>query len=300
MGRLSLFNVLLVCVLVSSVVYSLKAGKKIKSHKSLPVVTKKRFLTEGSCSPNEYACPERCIDVTWRCDGEDDCTGGTDEVGCAAGCANSNNFLCDNGVCIPIAYKCDLDDDCGDHSDEKKCPAATCAPHQFKCDNGQCIAGGWKCDGGADCYDQSDERNCSTGGCPVGQKPCPHSNGTTTPGNFQCIDPTWLCDGDNDCGDNSDETACSCTPGQFSCDHGGCVPMAYLCDGDNDCNDFSDEKCPDIPPEQCADKMSLTDCAHMNTSSFPICSEPSDAFKHCRKFCKMCEQFGDSTTQSIG
>ena len=33
----------------------------------------------------------------------------------------SSNFKCDNGYCIPKSYKCDGDNDCTDGSDEKNC-----------------------------------------------------------------------------------------------------------------------------------------------------------------------------------
>ena len=37
-----------------------------------------------------------------------------------------NELTCDNGNCVDLYFKCDGDDDCEDGTDEKDCPGRNC------------------------------------------------------------------------------------------------------------------------------------------------------------------------------
>uniref|UniRef100_A0A1A9WSW6 Uncharacterized protein n=1 Tax=Glossina brevipalpis TaxID=37001 RepID=A0A1A9WSW6_9MUSC len=71
-------------------------------------------------------------------------------------------FRCNNGNCIPNRWRCDQENDCADGSDEIPSMCINyCKHHEIKCRNGeQCIPVSWKCDGSPDCRDKSDEENC--------------------------------------------------------------------------------------------------------------------------------------------
>lgn len=72
-------------------------------------------------------------------------------------------FACvNNNQCIPSSWQCDGEQDCSDGSDENEnCKINHCEDWQFKCDNNQCTFKSWVCDGDHDCRDGSDERNCT-------------------------------------------------------------------------------------------------------------------------------------------
>jgi len=73
----------------------------------------------SECKENEFTCHSRqCVSETKRCDGNNDCTDDTDELGC--GCSQ-NEFTCDNGECAPSGVQCDYKQDCKDGSDEFMC-----------------------------------------------------------------------------------------------------------------------------------------------------------------------------------
>ncbi|KAK4305167.1 hypothetical protein Pmani_022928 [Petrolisthes manimaculis] len=78
------------------------------------------------CESDQFLCVEanKCIDLSWKCDGDDDCGDNSDESDCSIPKVEceSDQFLCEEAnKCIDLSWKCDGDDDCGDNSDESDC-----------------------------------------------------------------------------------------------------------------------------------------------------------------------------------
>jgi Low-density lipoprotein receptor domain class A len=126
-----------------------------------------RFCCLGNttCEPTYFKCANsRCIPGRWRCDYDDDCRDGSDEVNCTRRDCSESEFRClSDGRCIAASAKCDGMQQCADGSDEKLCNiTTTCADDEFRClTSPHCIPNEWKCDHESDCIDSSDEVDCS-------------------------------------------------------------------------------------------------------------------------------------------
>uniref|UniRef100_A0A8C5B335 Low-density lipoprotein receptor-related protein 2 n=1 Tax=Gadus morhua TaxID=8049 RepID=A0A8C5B335_GADMO len=205
------------------------------------------------CLAGQFACMNgRCIRAQWKCDNDNDCGDGSDELErvCAFHTCEPTVFTCANGRCVPYHYRCDHYDDCGDGSDETACQFRPCsADTEFACNNGRCVSHDFVCNGVNNCYDNgsSDEQNCPDRTCPPDHTKCETTN--------ICIPRSYLCDGDNDCGDMSDEITSTCSGTEFRCEGGRCIPSHWYCDGGRDCADGSDE------PSSCSESTLVRTCS---------------------------------------
>ncbi|KAG2459291.1 LRP2 protein, partial [Polypterus senegalus] len=282
------------------------------------------------CQPDQFTCMNgRCIRAQWKCDTDNDCGDGSDELErvCAFHTCDPTLFTCGNGRCVPYHYRCDYYNDCGDNSDEAGCLFRPCdANTEFTCNNGRCIAKEYVCNGINNCYDNgtTDERNCRRcdrrNDCGDGsdERGCtylPCSQQQFTCQNGRCISRSFVCDGDNDCGDESDEQehlchtpAATCPPYQFRCDNGNCIQNSKVCDRSDDCGDNSDEKGCGI--NECTDP-SMHHCDHNCTdtpTSFRCMCRPGyrlmsdnrtcDDVDECNESPSVCSQLCENTVGS--
>ncbi|XP_044727463.1 basement membrane-specific heparan sulfate proteoglycan core protein-like isoform X3 [Chrysoperla carnea] len=130
-----------------------------------PVPPAPTYAPSKVCSPNESTCSNGdCIPRSKVCDGNYDCTDGSDES-CTKIC-EPMEFRCGNGQCVLKSWICDSENDCGDNTDEKDCEqlqwGSQCRGSEFSCHSGnQCIPKSFQCDSHNDCSDGSDEIGCS-------------------------------------------------------------------------------------------------------------------------------------------
>nr|XP_018910612.1 PREDICTED: basement membrane-specific heparan sulfate proteoglycan core protein isoform X4 [Bemisia tabaci] len=208
--------------------------------------------TPGSCTANQIFCvpSDTCLPVSARCNSTQECSDGSDELGCPTTCS-AEEFLCDLTRCIPKQKVCDGQHDCSDETDEdsEHClppEPVGCRSDQFTCSDGQCIDSSQRCDLAFDCKDGGDEEGCS---CKDNEFLCDGG---------RCIPLNKRCNFRRDCEDGTDELNCEvtipttektlrrCEEGkEFKCRDGMCIPIEKKCDNFDDCKDRSDEQaCP--------------------------------------------------------
>ncbi|XP_004430689.1 PREDICTED: SCO-spondin [Ceratotherium simum simum] len=134
------------------------------------------------CGPFEFPCGSgECAPRGWRCDGEEDCTDGSDERGCGWPCA-PHHAPCARGLhCVALERLCDGVPQCPDGSDEgpDACeglpapggPNGTGVPcPEYSCPDGLCISFQLVCDGHPNCElaggagPSPEERGCGAWG----------------------------------------------------------------------------------------------------------------------------------------
>ncbi|WP_257264048.1 hypothetical protein [Endozoicomonas sp. ONNA2] len=180
------------------------------SSATTPAHTPTSIPTTGSnatCAADESRCDNgECYYAEHQCDGDNDCSDGSDENCTQADCdrLEGHSHFC-NDRCVDDDWVCDGEEDCGDGSDEKNCTQAVCdrLGRNFLCDDNKCIHSDELCDGWDNCGDRSDE-NCTEADC--------DRLGSKVFCDDKCVRDKFLCDDENNCMDGTDERAELCNP----------------------------------------------------------------------------------------
>ncbi len=216
---------------------------------------------QAKCHEMSFVCPlEKCIPMTYVCDGIRHCKLGNDEF-CETntpGGTNTDLFECASGEEVNTKYVNDLIPDCKNGKDEVEYkpyyqPEILHPADKLTCDSGKNVSFSlhhmcqFDLDGNGIlkyCRNGAHLENCETYNCSDTFK-CPQS---------YCIPYRMLCNGVADCIDMVDEQACDSyiCPGMLHCKgQRYCVSRYEVCDGVLHCQHGDDEINCAICPVTC-------------------------------------------------
>ncbi|GAB1290783.1 SCO-spondin [Apodemus speciosus] len=161
-------------------------------------------------------------------------------------------FQCKSGECTPRGWRCDQEEDCMDGSDELDC-GGPCTLYQVPCAHSpHCVSPGQLCDGVTQCPDGSDEDPDVCGSTQLPSCQGLFSCGLAPwlclrpkqlcDGILDCPQEEQSASG------GPSRTGLPCP--EFSCPDGTCVDFLLVCDGNPDC-ELADEAEPSLDEQRC-------------------------------------------------